>query len=80
MNAVGPIPAEAPIAALPHSPLRGYAAAAGISLVALLLRLALDRYLAGVQFITFFPAVMLVSYIWGVRPGLIATALAQTRG
>ncbi len=75
MNVAGPISAEAPTAAPPHSPLRGYAAAAGISMFALLLRLALDRYLAGVQFITFFPAVMLVSYVWGVRPGLVAAGL-----
>jgi len=41
-------------------------------LLATLLRLALDPWVAGVQFITYFPAVILVALACGLRAGIVA--------
>lgn len=57
-----------------------YAAAAAAAVVAVILRLLLDPFVTGVQFITFFPAVMLVAYLFGSRPGLLTTLLCGIAG
>ncbi|HEX8257733.1 MAG TPA: HWE histidine kinase domain-containing protein [Allosphingosinicella sp.] len=54
---------------------RAYAAAVLYTLAALAFRLALDPYLAGVQYITFFAAVIAIAYLYGIGPGLVAAIL-----
>jgi PAS domain S-box-containing protein len=51
-----------------------------IGVVAVLLRLALTPYLVGAQFITFFPAVVLSAYLFGLRPGLLVALLCGVAG
>jgi PAS domain S-box-containing protein len=57
-----------------------YALATLIATAAVLLRLALAPYLTGVQFITFFPAVVLAAYACGKRAGVIAALLCGAAG
>ena len=40
------------------------------------LRLALDPWLFGVQFVTFFPALLVATFLGGLGPGLLAAALS----
>jgi two-component sensor histidine kinase len=55
----------------------GYAAAIGIFLLAFWLRMVLDEYLPlGFPFVTFFPAVAAASFLFGLRPGVIAAILS----
>jgi PAS domain S-box-containing protein len=54
---------------------RGYLLAFLLTAAAAGLRLGLDRYLAGVQFITFFPAVILTAFLFGAGPALFAVFL-----
>ncbi|WP_431849868.1 sensor histidine kinase [Allosphingosinicella sp.] len=44
------------------------------------LRLAIDDYVTGIQFITFFPAAILVAFMWGTRPGLLTALLCGIAG
>lgn len=57
--------------------LRGVLVAIAVVGGALALRLLLSPWLAGVQFITFFPAVILTALLGGTIPGLIAVALSS---
>ena len=56
-------------------PLTAYLAAVVIMLLALGLRLAIAPIEAGLQYITFFPAVVLVAFFGGFRPGMLATVI-----
>ena len=60
---------------LHDSPLTAYLAAVVIMLLALGLRLAIAPIEAGLQYITFFPAVVLVAFFGGFRPGMLATVI-----
>jgi len=53
-----------------------YLAAAAIVGLATLLHLALAPWLVGAEFITYFPAVMLATFLWGGRAGLLSVALS----
>jgi PAS domain S-box-containing protein len=53
-----------------------YLLAAAMVAAALLLRIWMADYFAGVQFITFFPVIILVTFVGGPAPGLFAAALA----
>jgi PAS domain S-box-containing protein len=53
-----------------------YALAAVLALAALVARLALDPYIGGAQYITFFPVVMTSALISGFGAGLVCTALS----
>lgn len=54
----------------------GYLFAVVAVVLALALRLALPDWLQGVQFITFFPAVILSAFVGGTSAGLLAIALS----
>ena len=56
--------------------LNAYLIAALVPGLATLLRLAIDRWVEGVQFITFFPGLILVALLCGFRAGLAATLLS----
>jgi two-component sensor histidine kinase len=59
------------------APLRSLAIALGIVVAALLLRvLALPLIPTGSPFITFFPAVLLIAFLFGVRLGVFATLVS----
>lgn len=59
------------------SPLRGYLLAVAVWLAAAATREAFDGYLPdGFPFLTFFPAVVLVTYLAGVRAGLTTALLS----
>jgi hypothetical protein len=52
------------------------AAAVAITVIALVIRLSLDPVLPpGFPYITFFPAVVLSAFVFGLRPGLISATL-----
>jgi K+-sensing histidine kinase KdpD len=53
-----------------------YAFAFTCAAAALALRLAIDPYVVGVQYITFFPAVILTTLISGFRAGLLCVVLS----
>jgi PAS domain S-box-containing protein len=61
-------------------PLGGYAVAAALVAVALGLRLWMTPWIAGAQFITFFPAVILATLLCGTAAGLAAALLATVAG
>lgn len=63
-----------------RGPFVGFAVAIAAAGLAVVLRLAIDPYVTGVQFITFFPAVMIVAYLCGSRAGLFATVLCALAG
>ncbi|MBK7614859.1 MAG: EAL domain-containing protein [Burkholderiales bacterium] len=46
--------------------------------VALALRLAMAPVQAGLQYVTFFPAITLAAFLGGMRAGLVATAIGMT--
>lgn len=52
-----------------------YLLAVGLMLLATLLRLLLDPVLVGVQFITFFPAIVIAALVGGLGPGILAAVL-----
>ena len=53
-----------------------YGKAAGVTLLAAMLRWALDRVFGHLpHFVTFYPAVVISASLWGTWPGLLATAL-----
>ncbi|WP_336963481.1 sensor histidine kinase [Sphingobium aquiterrae] len=57
-------------------PWLAYAAAAGLSLLALAVRWSASGMLhAGYPYVSFFPAVILTSFLFGVRPGIFAGIL-----
>lgn len=57
-------------------PALGMAAAAVITLIAFAVRMTLDRVLPpGFPYVTFFPAVVLSAFIFGVRPGVLSAVL-----
>ena len=59
-----------------RQPLLGMFAAAAITLVALAIRLVLDPVLPpGFPYVTFFPAVVLTAFVFGVRPGVLSAVL-----
>lgn len=60
-------------------PLR-YGAGVVIAASAVFLRMLLDPFVTGVQFITFFPAVMLATYLAGTRTGLVTAVLCGLAG
>lgn len=62
----------------PASALTGVAAAVVAVVGAFALRQALSPWLIGAQFITFFPAVILATLLFGTIPGLVAIAAAAT--
>lgn len=54
-----------------------YAGAAGVFAVALILRFWLEPVLPpGFPFLTFFPAVVIAGFLFGVRPGILVAALS----
>jgi K+-sensing histidine kinase KdpD len=53
-----------------------YLLTALIVAVATAARLAIDRWISGSQFIFFFPAVMIATFVLGVRAGIIAVVLS----
>lgn len=55
--------------------IRSYLLASGIALAALLLRSIIAPAAAGLQFVTFFPAVALSALLFGARAGLLATVV-----
>ncbi|MBI4501307.1 MAG: PAS domain S-box protein [Gemmatimonadetes bacterium] len=56
-----------------------YAIAVGVTGIAALLRVAFDPLWGrGLPFITFYPAVMLVAWLGGFGPGIVATLLSAT--
>ncbi len=57
-----------------------YAAAIAVAAAAVLLRLAIDPQLTGVQFITFFPAVVFAAYTCGQRSGLLTAFVCGFAG
>lgn len=62
---------------LRHRPLVGYGLAIVAVGVALAIRLAVgDSFPAGFPFLTFFPAIILISYLAGVGPGVVAALLS----
>lgn len=63
------IPALAPGTAGAH------AFAVSVALAAIALRLAIDPYVIGIQYITFFPAVMLVALVSGFYAGMVCVAV-----
>lgn len=63
----------------PTSPLV-YLVALVLVAAATALRLAIAPWIAGAQFVTLFPAVMLTTYLCGFRAGLAATGLAALAG
>jgi K+-sensing histidine kinase KdpD len=64
------------IPALRPGTVGAYALAFVAAGVATALRLAIDPYVAGVQYITFFPAVMIMTLISGFGAGLFCAALS----
>ncbi|HEV2559342.1 MAG TPA: HWE histidine kinase domain-containing protein [Microvirga sp.] len=61
-------------------PALAYAAAAAIAVLAVVLRVGATAYLVGAQFITFFPAVVVSAYLFGIRPGLLTAVLCGLAG
>lgn len=59
---------------------RRYLLALGLSVAALFARLVIAPESAGLQFITFFPAVALSAVFFGMGPGLFATLICATMG
>jgi PAS domain-containing protein len=55
-----------------------YALTMGLTLLALLVRMALLPENAGLQFITFFPTVAICSVLFGTGPGLLASVIGAT--
>ena len=53
-----------------------YLAAIAIVAAATILRLELARWFAGAQFITFFPAVIITTFVCGIRAGFFAVLLS----
>jgi len=56
-------------------PLAAYLLAASLAILAVVLRLDLETYVSGVQFIIFFPAVLLSAFLLGTGPGLVTAIL-----
>ena len=61
---------------LRRRPWAGYSAAILLSLVSLAIRLVLGERLTGFPFLTFYPSVLLVAFIGGRGPGLLAAVLS----
>ena len=60
-----------------RSPVRGYLLAVLSWLAATVMRYALDHYLTdGFPFLTFFPAVVLVTYLAGIKAGVLTAVLS----
>ncbi len=57
-------------------PLASYLIAVALALLALLIRFAIGPILTGFSFITFFPAVLVATYLGGSRPGVVCLALS----
>lgn len=57
---------------------RSYLLALGLSITALFARLLIAPETAGLQFVTFFPVVALSAVLFGIGPGLFATAICAT--
>ena len=53
-----------------------YAFAFASAGVAMALRLAIDPYVVGVQYVTFFPAVIITTLISGLNAGLVCLVLS----
>jgi hypothetical protein len=64
------------IPALRPGTVGAYALAFVAAGVATALRLAIDPYVAGAQYITFFPAVMIATLIGGLGAGLLCVVLS----
>ncbi len=60
---------------LHDKPMVAYLAAVAIMLVALAIRLVIAPVEGGLQYVTFFPAVTLIAFIGGFRPGMLATVI-----
>nr|WP_221230940.1 histidine kinase dimerization/phosphoacceptor domain -containing protein [Sphingobium subterraneum] len=55
----------------------GYLVAIVVSFLALLTRIAVDHILPiGFPFVTFFPGIILTSFLFGVRPGIVAATVS----
>lgn len=65
---------------LHNSPLISYLVAVLIMLLALGIRLVIAPVDAGLQYVTFFPAVTLVAFFGGFRPGMLATFIGLLLG
>ena len=57
-----------------------YSLAIGIAACATALRLAVDPFVAGVQYITFFPAVIITTFVSGIRAGFLERGTMRCRG
>lgn len=67
-------PFARPLGLRPNS-VPAYVAALAITVAAVVLRLELDHYIAGVQFLAFFPAIFAAAYVGGIGPGIVAAIL-----
>lgn len=61
-----------------HKGIRSYLLAAALSVLALGARLLIAPESAGLQFVTFFPAVAISAVLFGTGPGLFATAICAS--
>jgi K+-sensing histidine kinase KdpD len=64
------------IPALRPGTIGAYALAVGSAGVATMLRLAIDPYVVGVQFVTFFPAIIITTLISGFGAGFLCAVLS----
>jgi signal transduction histidine kinase len=53
-----------------------YAFAIAVTALATLIRLAIEPYVAGVQFITFFPSIIVTTLVCGARAGILSVILS----
>ena len=74
------LPSPVPTPRRKPDPFVGIAVSTGVAALAVVLRLVIDPYVTGVQFITFFPAVMIAAYLCGTRAGLLTTVLCALAG
>ncbi len=63
------------IPALRPGSVGAYSLAIGMAACATLVRLAIDPFVEGIQYITFFPAVIITTFVSGIRAGSLSVAL-----
>lgn len=64
------------IPAISENTVGSYAVSAAVAGIATVTRLEMDPHMAGVQFITFYPAVMVTTLLSGFRAGLACLAFS----
>jgi two-component sensor histidine kinase len=65
------------IPALRPGSVGAYSLAIGMAACATLVRLAIDPFVEGIQYITFFPAVIITTFVSGIRAGFLSVALCS---